>query len=98
MKVKKNSTAIVLCCLIVFLYAGCGADSLNMAGPGKPYSWLTDEERAADARRPRIVIDSDDGYWRMEHEMEKLRRIEREEALKGARIRAHTRQMLNRME
>jgi hypothetical protein len=40
----------------------------------------------------------DDGYWQMEHEMEKLRRIEREEALEGARIREHTRRMLKRME
>jgi hypothetical protein len=39
-----------------------------------------------------------DGYWQTEHEIEKLRRLEQQEALEGARIREHTRQMLRRME
>lgn len=100
MKKYKKEIAFGACSLVLGLsFLGCeGLDSLNEAGPGKPYSWLTDEEKAADARRPKIIIDSDDGYWRMEHEMEKLRRLERQEALEAARIREHTRLMLKRME
>lgn len=103
MKMKKNRMAIVLCCLIVFFSAGCAemqeaVDSLNRAGPGQPYSWLTDEERAADARRPKIVIDSDDSYWQMEHEKEKLRRLEEEARLDTTRINNQTRKMLYEME
>lgn len=103
MKMKSIGIAIVLCCLLPLFSAGCEGiqeeiNALNMAGPGQPYSWLTDEERAAQQRRPVIIIDSDDSYWRMEHEMEKLRRLGQQEALSGARIREHTRRMLKRME
>jgi len=98
---QKVKTSVLVCYLMALLFAaaGCeGIDSLNRAGPGQPYSWLTDEEKAADARRPVVIIDSDDGYWKMEWEKEKLRRLEEQQRLDTVRINEHTRRMLKRME
>jgi len=93
----KVKTSILIWYLMASLFAviGCeGMDSLNRSGPGQPYSWLTDEEKAADARRPVIITDSDDNYWKTEWEIEKLRRLEEQQRLDTARINENTRQML----
>jgi len=78
-----NRIIFVLCLLVMLLCAGCG-DSLNMAGPGKPYSWLTDEEKAADARKSSINVDLDDSYWKTEHEIEKLKSLNKELELENS--------------
>lgn len=75
-----NRTIIVLCLLVLLLSIDCaemqrGVDNLNEAGPGKPYSWLTDQEREAQLKRQKTTVDSDSEYWQTEWEIEKLRRL-----------------------
>ena len=92
-----NRIIIVLCLLVLLLSVGCaemqrGVDSLNEAGPGKPYSWLTDEEKEAQLRRPKTTVDSDSEYWQTEREIEKLRRLN-EELRREAYLRSKARKL-----
>jgi len=83
MSVNRTSIVSVLCLLVMLLCAGCG-DSLNMAGPGRSYSWLTDEEWEAEQRRPRTSADLNDDYWKTEHEIEKLKSLNKELELENS--------------
>lgn len=56
-KEYKTVIAVTACSLVLPFIFGCaGIDELNRASPGEPYSWLTDEERAAQQSSQVIVI------------------------------------------
>ena len=92
MRMKDIGTIIVSCCLPLFLFVGCDSIAEGLAEGGKSLKEYNPPEHH------RIDVDGDDSYWRMEWEKEKLRRLEEQQRLEGARIRAHTQKMLKQME
>ena len=93
MKRYVNMIIIVVCSLALSVFTGCGAFIEGLAEGGKDLRDYNPNEN-----HTHVHVDDDSWYWRMEWEKEKLRRLERQEALEAARIREHTRRMLKRME
>ena len=86
--IKKYRTGIAIAaCALAIPLAGCGdIDKLNRAGPGQPYSWLTDEERAAQQASPTIRVNVNNGG--IKQSTEELRMLNRQLELENsARIR-----------
>lgn len=86
----RTGIAVTTCSLVLGLSSiACEGDNLNMAGPGKPYSWLTDEERAAQQARPtvRVNVNYNDGIKQSTEELRRLnKQLELENSLRIRRM------------
>jgi len=94
-----NMIAIAVSSLALLFLFGCTQAEWDEFRAEERRKWdAIAKQREVEPERQVIIIDSDDSYWRTEHEIEKLKRLERQQALEAARIREHTRRMLKRME
>ncbi len=99
--IRNYRTGIVAtaCSMAISFFGGCeGINELNRAGPGQPYSWLTDEERAADAGRHHDFSDWEMGNMRLEWETEKLKSLNRQLELENSARIFRMQQELKRQE
>lgn len=99
MKKNANMIAIAISSLALLFLSGCTQAEWDQFWAEQRQAWgTTAADREVEPERQVIIIDSDDSYWRTQYEIEKLKRLERQQALEAARIREHTRRMLQKME
>ena len=96
-KIRKYRTEIAIagCSIALSFFVGCTAFAEGLAEGGKELRDYKDTP-TGDIHHHHSSDGFDDGYWRMEYEKEKLRRLEQQQRLESRAIREHTRKMLRK--